>query len=186
MPSPATAWPPRPWRYSRPAIFLHWLLAALIAFMAALGWLMMAVEHEPGSKDLFDLHQSIGLVVFALVFVRIAWRAFHPPRALPSGMPRWEVRLSALVQALLYAAMALLPVTGILGSSYSRDGLQFFGIAWPRWVAPSRPAAHQFFQVHQALVWVTVALVVLHLLGGLKHLLIDHDEVFGRMWPVRW
>jgi cytochrome b561 len=31
-------------------------------------------------------------------------------------------------------------------------------------------------------VWVLVALVVLHVAAGVKHLLIDRDRVFGRMW----
>ncbi len=174
-----------PWRYSTPAVFLHWVLAALIAFMAALGWFMMTVEHEPGGERFFDWHKSIGLVVAALVLLRIVWRAFHRPRALPSGMPRWQVRLSELVQWLLYAVMVLVPLTGILGASYSRGGLAFFGAALPRWATPDRPLSHLLFEVHSALVWVTVALLVLHVIGGLKHLLIDHDDVFGRMWPQR-
>lgn len=174
-----------PWRYSAPAVFLHWVLAALIAFMAALGWFMMTVEHEPGGERFFDLHKSIGLVVFTLVLVRVLWRLSHRPQRLPSAIPRWQVRLSEIVQWLLYAMMLLLPLTGILGASYSRAGLQFFGMALPHWVTPDRPTAHNLFEVHSALVWVTVALLVLHVLGGLKHLLIDHDEVFGRMWPAR-
>jgi cytochrome b561 len=174
-----------PWRYSTPAVFLHWVLAALITFMAGLGWFMMTVEEEPGGERYFDLHKSIGLIVFTLVVLRILWRIFHRPQPLPSAIPRWQVLLSELVQWLLYAVMVLLPLTGILGASYSKAGLQFFGIALPQWVTPAKATAHQLFDIHSTLVWVTVALLVLHVLGGLKHLLIDRDEVFGRMWPAR-
>ncbi|MDB5957884.1 cytochrome b [Ramlibacter sp.] len=174
-----------PWRYSTPAVFLHWVLAALITFMAGLGWFMMTVEEEPGGERYFDLHKSIGLIVFTLVVLRILWRIFHRPQPLPSAIPRWQVRLSELVQWLLYVVMVLLPLTGILGASYSKAGLQFFGIALPRWVTPAKATAQQLFDIHSTLVWVTVALLVLHVLGGLKHLLIDRDEVFGRMWPAR-
>jgi cytochrome b561 len=174
-----------PWRYSTAAVFLHWVLAALIAFMAGLGWFMMTVEKEPGGERFFDLHKSIGLIVFTLVLLRLLWRLFHKPQPLPSAVPRWQVVLSELVQWLLYAMMVLLPLTGILGASYSRAGLAFFGTELPRWVTPDRDTAHQLFEVHSILVWVTVGLLVLHVVGGLKHLLIDKDQVFARMWPAR-
>jgi cytochrome b561 len=180
----AASRPSTAWRYSAPAIFLHWLLAALIVFMAALGWWMMTVEHEPGGERWFDLHKSVGLVVFALVLLRVLWRLSHRPEALPAAMPRWQVRLSQLVEGLLYLMMVALPVTGIVGASYSRAGLSFFGMELPRWATPARATAHQFFEIHETLVWVTVALVVLHVLGGVKHL-VDRDRVFDRMWPRR-
>jgi len=170
-----------PWRYSTPAIVLHWLLALLIVFMAALGWWMMTVEHEPGGERWFDLHKSIGLVVFTLVLLRILWRIFHRPEPLPAGMARWQVVLAEGVQWLLYVAMVLLPVTGIVGASYSRAGLAFFGTALPRWVEANRATAHQFFEWHETLVWITVVLVVLHAAGAVKHL-VDRDRIFQRMW----
>jgi cytochrome b561 len=173
------------WRYSTPAIVLHWVLAALIVFMAALGWWMMTVEHEPGGERWIALHQSIGLVVFTLVLLRLVWRLTHRPEPLPPGMPAWQVQLSRLMHWLLYAAMVLLPVTGIVGASHTRAGLHFFGLALPAWAAPDRATAKQFFNIHSILVWVLVALVAMHVLAALKHLLLDGDEVFTRMWPNR-
>lgn len=174
-----------PWRYSTPAVVLHWLLTLLIAFMAALGWFMMSVEEEPGAQRWFDLHRSVGLVVAALVLLRLLWRLFHRPEPLPAGVPPWQAKLSRLVQWLLYLAMVLVPVTGIVGASHTRAGIAFFGTALPRWATPDRATAQQFFQIHSALVWVLVALVVVHTLAGLKHLLVDRDRVFARMWPAR-
>ena len=62
--------PSTPWRYSTPAIVLHWLLAAFIVFMAALGWYMMTVEKQPGGEWFFDLHKSIGLIVAGISLLR--------------------------------------------------------------------------------------------------------------------
>ena len=173
------------WRYSTPAIVLHWLLAALIAFMLALGWSMMTVEGEPEGHRWFNLHKSIGLVVLALVALRLLWRLAHRPEPLPAGVPAWQARLSAITQALLYVMMVALPATGVAGAMYSRAGLSFFGTALPHWVAPNRPVAKQFFELHETLVWVLVVFVGLHVAGGLKHLLVDRDQVFARMWPAR-
>ncbi|MDB5872086.1 MAG: putative cytochrome [Ramlibacter sp.] len=174
---------PIAWQYGAPAIALHWLLAVLISFMAGLGWYMMTVEHEPGGDWYMNLHKSVGLVVFVLVLLRIVWRAFHAPEPLPPNTPRWQVQSAKATQWLLYACMVVLPVTGILGASYSRPGLAFFGMQVPMWAATSRATSKLFFTIHSFTVWVLVALVVLHVLGGLKHLLVDRDEVFRRMWP---
>jgi cytochrome b561 len=173
---------PAAWRYGRPAIFLHWALALLIVFMTSLGWYMMTVEDEPGGERWFDLHKSVGLIVGALVLARVLWRLFHKPAPLPAGTPRWQVALSHATHWGLYLLMIAIPTTGLLGASYSRAGLAFFGTALPRWVTPARATAHQLFELHETLVWVLVALVALHVAAALKHLLVDRDEVFGRMW----
>jgi cytochrome b561 len=173
------------WRYSTPAIVLHWVLAVLIVFMAALGWWMMTVEHEPGGERWIALHKSVGLIVFALVLLRLLWRVFHRPAPLPPGLPRWQLLLSHVTQVFLYGVMLALPITGIIGSSYSRLGLAFFGLPVQLGITPDRPSAKQFFGWHETLVWVLVALVVLHVLGALKHLLLDREQVFGRMWRQR-
>ncbi|MEJ8835041.1 cytochrome b [Ramlibacter sp. AN1133] len=179
------AYSPPAWRYSTPAIVLHWLLAALIVFMASLGWWMMTVEDTPGGERFFVLHKSVGLILLALVALRVLWRLAHRPESLPAAVPRWQVLLSGATQAGLYLLMIAVPLTGLLGAMYSRAGLVFFGTDLPRWVAASRPTAKQFFELHETLVWVLVVLVVLHVAGGLKHLLVDRDQVFARMWPAR-
>jgi len=173
------------WRYAAPAILLHWVLALLIAFMAGLGWYMMSVEHDPGGRWYMDLHKSIGLIVFALVLLRVLWRVFHKPAPLPRSLPAWQALLSSLTQWLLYACMVALPVTGLVGAEYSRAGLAFFGIPLPAGMAPDRATSKLFFGMHEFLVWVLVGLVALHVLGALRHLLVDRDDVFDRMWPAR-
>lgn len=171
-----------PWRYSTPAVVLHWLLAALIVFMAGLGWWMMTVEHEPGGREWINLHQSIGLIVATLVLLRVLWRLGHRPEPLPASLPAWQVKLSHLVQWLLYVVMILIPLTGIIGSLYTKSGLHFFGPSTNAGFTPVHDTAEQFFGWHETLVWTTVGLLVLHVIGGLKHLLVDRDRVFQRMW----
>lgn len=173
--------PSSPWRYSAPAVVLHWILAALIVFMAALGWYMMTIEHTPAGDQALVLHKSTGLIVFVLVVLRVLLRIARRAEPLPPGVSRWQVELSRWTQALLYFLMLAIPLTGIFGSEYSRAGLVFFGMRLPEWVTPDRATAHQLFEIHSTLVWVLVAGFALHVLGALKHLLVDHDEVFQRM-----
>jgi cytochrome b561 len=172
------------WRYSRTAVVLHWVLAALITLTTAIGWRMMLIKREPGSEQLFDLHKSIGLIIAAFVVARVLWRLTHRPEPLPAG-PAWSARLAAITHVLLYVLMILLPITGYLGASYSKAGVRWFGLATPQWALADDDLAEQFFTVHGVLLWTLVVLVALHALGAFKHLLIDRDQVFQRMWLAR-
>ena len=170
------------WRYATPAILLHWALAVLIASLVAVGLYMMSIEDDPGSDWYFNIHKSFGIVVFVLVLLRIVWRATHRPAPLPTSLPKWQVRLSHATQWALYGCMFLMPILGFLGASYSKSGVAFFGWQLSTWVAPNHDTSEMFFSLHIALAWVLVSLVALHAAGGLKHLLIDKDGVFQRMW----
>lgn len=170
------------WHYAKPAVLLHWVMAVLIASLLGIGWYMMSVEDEPGSDWYFDIHKSLGIIVFGLVMLRILWRAGHRPAPLPTVLPGWQVRLSHLTEWALYVCMFLMPVLGFLGASYSKSGVIFFGAALPPWTLPNHDTAELFFGLHSAVAWVLVGLIGLHAAGGLKHLLIDKDEVFQRMW----
>lgn len=170
------------WHYAAPAIVLHWLLALLIAGLVGLGWYMLSIEDRPDSGWYFDLHKSFGLLVFALVLPRILWRFNHKPAQLPARLPEWQARFASLTHWLLYACMILMPVTGFIGASLSKSGVTFFGMAFPAWIASDHGLAEQFFAIHSAVAWVLVSLVAVHALAALKHLLVDKDGVFQRMW----
>ena len=42
-----------------------------------------------------------------------------------------------------------------------------------------------FNNIHGVVAVVLLVLVALHVVAALKHLLIDRDQVFQRMWPGR-
>ncbi|MYM98537.1 cytochrome b [Duganella vulcania] len=170
------------WRYGRLAVWLHWLCAALIVGLLGVGWYMMAIEDEPGSGWYFDQHKSFGLVLFALLLIRLCWRLTHKPAPLPASVPGWQRTISSLTQWLLYACMFAMPVIGFLGAAHTKRGVALFGAAFPAWFTPDHDVAEQFFDVHSGLAVIMTALIVLHVLAGLKHLLVDKDQVFRRIW----
>ena len=168
--------------YTRTAVVLHWALVMLLVTMTALGWYMASIEDDPGSAWYFDMHKSIGIVIAVLVAARLVWRLTHRPLGLPETVPRLQARLSQLTQTSLYLVMVFIPVTGYLGASYSKAGVQLFGLATPHWALPNHDAAERLFGIHSVLVWVLVIGVGIHVLGAIKHLVIDKDGVFQRMW----
>jgi cytochrome b561 len=171
--------------YTPLAVLLHWTLAVLITGMVALGWYMMEIEDDPGSAWFFNLHKSIGLVVAALVLLRLVWRLGHRPAPLPDSLPSWQAATARAIHWLLYAAMVAMPLSGLIGALLSKKGIVFFGTALPRVFEANHDLAEIFFEAHSLTAWILVALVSLHVLAGLKHLLIDRDGVFQRMGFAR-
>ncbi len=182
--SPAVSTPKSP-AYAPLAVLLHWTLAVLIIGMIGLGWYMMAIEDDPGSAWYFNLHKSIGLLITGLVLLRLLWRLGHAPAPLPASLPSWQITSSKAIHGLLYAAMMAMPFFGIAGAMLSKKDFLFFGLALPRVFEANHDLAEIFFEAHSFTAWILVGLIAVHALAGLKHLVIDKDGVFQRMWFSR-
>lgn len=170
-------------RYSRPALFFHWVLAVLIPFQIGLGWYMLSIEDSPGSDAYFALHVSLGLTAAVLIALRLLWRLRNRPHPLPHGIPDWQVKTARLTHVSMYVLLLAMPVTGYLGAAFSGDPMTYFGLPLPAWASANDVLKEQLFTVHGIIAWALVVLIVLHVIGAFKHLLIDKDGVFARMWP---
>jgi len=55
-------------RYTRTAIVLHWLIAAIVIAEFAWGWWMQEIPKQPPGfrADAFNLHKSIGLTILVI------------------------------------------------------------------------------------------------------------------------
>jgi cytochrome b561 len=169
-------------RYTTVAIVLHWLVAAIVLGQFVLGWQMQEIPKQPPGQraEVFNLHKSIGMVIFALMVARIAWRLGHPPPALPA-MPAWQAKLANATHILLYAVLIALPVTGYLGSAFSGYPVKFFGVALPAWAAKNPEMKEWMSAVHLALTWTLFVAFTLHMAGAAKHAFIERDGLLRRM-----
>ena len=72
-------------RYTRTAVVLHWVVAALVLAQFAWGWFMQTIPKQPPGwrADAFNLHKSVGLLILALMLVRLGWRLSQRPPPLP-------------------------------------------------------------------------------------------------------
>jgi len=83
----------------------------------------------------------------------------------------------------LDASLLMMPMVGFLGSTFSGYPIKYFGITLPPWGYKSDPLKDFFSAVHLGFAWVFMTLIALHTGAALKHLLINRDAVFWRMWP---
>ena len=170
-------------KYTRTAMLLHWLTVALVAALYGIGWYMVDLPKGPGRGDAFALHKSLGMTVFALTLIRLGWRVAHRPPALPSDLPGWQRTLAHAVHHLFYLVLFLQPLLGYLSSSFSPYSSSYFGLPLPDW-GDNNPRLNELFtELHVAGSVAMLALIVLHVLGALSHLLAAGDQLVRRMLP---
>lgn len=176
-------------RYSRAAITLHWLLAALLAFQIALGLRMGGLTAATGQFHAVQLHKSIGITILLLTLARVAVRLWKP-RPAPHYDRPWARTLARLVHFGLYLFMIGAPLTGWLIVSTSRipvPTLLFETVPWPHLPGVGgamRGPIHEAGETaHEVLAWTGVALFVLHVVGALRHQWLLRQPLIERMLP---
>ncbi len=164
---------------------LHWLTAVLVIGLWLLGTYMTGLHTSASRGRLYALHETIGLTIFALALVRLAWRLMNPTPSLPGSLLRPERVLARTSHAALYLLILLLPITGFIRVQTAPDmpPVPFLG----RWPLPallsSSPAATSFFSaLHESLTNLLAVVLVLHIVAAVKHHL-EGDDVLRRMLP---
>jgi cytochrome b561 len=163
---------------------LHWLIVILIIMQ----WVIMQrAEALPmGSDKIFAIvmHKSFGMTVFALAIIRLVWRWANPVPTLDGMAKNWERMLAGLSHLLLYALIFAMPLTGWLMSSARNFPVSWFGLfTFPDLVAPDKALYERMVSLHHALFTALLVVATLHVVGALKHQLIDKNEVLRRMLP---
>ncbi|TAK80536.1 MAG: hypothetical protein EPO20_27445 [Betaproteobacteria bacterium] len=102
-------------RYDRTAVVLHWVIGLALLGQFALGHWMHDLPKDPEGVRAwwFSVHRSIGIVLGALVVVRLLWRMSHPVATLV--VPAWQRLAAWAAHYGLYACMLALPLSGFLG-----------------------------------------------------------------------
>ncbi|MGZ8408126.1 MAG: cytochrome b [Caulobacteraceae bacterium] len=179
-------------RYTTVAIWLHWLIAAMIITNIALGFGHEWVDRDTG-RQMIWWHKPIGLTVLMLSFVRLWWRLTHKPPPLPAAMPQWERFLASATHWLFYALMIGMPIGGWLFMSASprNTPISYFGLFdWPFLPVHSladdqrKAVFDSFKELHEIGGYMMLGLLVLHVAAALKHIFINRDEVGHHMIPA--
>lgn len=167
--------------YTRTAVALHWLMAALIVGAFCLGWIMTDLAVSPLKLKMFNWHKWLGITILACAVLRALWKLTHPaPPLLP--MPAWQKAVARASHWLLYLLMFVIPVSGWAYSNAAGYPIVYLGL-WrlPDLVAKNKELADRLVELHEWLGWLLLATLAAHVAGALKHHLIDHDDTLRRM-----
>lgn len=173
-------------RYGSLSISIHWLM--LILFIAVYASINLRELYEKGSDPrelLKTWHFMLGMLVFVLVWLRIAARLSGPTPAIRPEPVNWQQRSAKLVHLALYALMVGMPLTGWLLLSASGKPVPFFGLELPALIGTDKELAKQIKEVHEFVGTLGYYLIGLHAAAALYHHFIKRDNTLTRMLPAR-
>jgi len=171
-------------RYTRTAVTLHWLIALLIFAAFPLGLYMQDLPLSPHKLRMYSYHKWIGVAVMLFAMIRLYWLATHRPPALPQNMAKWEKLAAHVTHITLYVLIIAVPVSGWLMSSAKGFQTVWFGvIPLPDMVGKNKELGDLLQEVHKALNYLMLGLVVAHISAAFKHHFIERDDILTRMVP---
>ena len=172
-----------PLNYGTTAKVFHWLIVALLVVQYPIGWFMPDIHRGMQPGNAMTWHISIGIVILALIVLRLIWRLTHPV-APESSLPPWQRLVSEALHWLLYLLVLLTTVSGWLFASFRGWAVSFFYIIPLPMLASDNAAAGKAIDgLHQAAEWSLLVLIGLHVAAALTHFFIYRDNVMQRMLP---
>ena len=173
--------------YSTTAKTLHWLIVALLIGQFIFALTMPHIGRNTPVTTLISLHFTFGIVIFAVVIIRLAWRATHAEPLPLDDVPPWQVQSARVIHWLLYLLLLILPLLGWLNASWRGMPIVMFGLELPKLIGTRAPGWGWAGDVHTLLAYyVTLTLIGLHIAAGLYHYFIRRDRVLQQMLPGRW
>lgn len=173
-------------RYGSLSIVMHWLMLLLLVAVYA------TIElREFYSKD-SDLHEALeqwhfmlGLLVFVLVWLRLALRFWGPMPRIQPAIGVWQHRTAITMHLALYLFMVVMPLLGWLMLGAEGKTIQFFGLELPALVGVDDGLADWAEEFHETIGTLGYYLVGLHAAAGLFHHYVLRDNALLRMLPRR-
>lgn len=171
--------------YTRTARVFHWVMAAAIIGMLAVGLYMADLDFSPFKLKLYGWHKAVGFLVLVAAVLRVLWRFKHKAPALPTTMQKLEKQVAKAAHLALYGMMFLMPLSGwAMSSAYGFPVSVFGWFTLPNIAPKSKELAGILHEVHEYAGFALIGLIVLHVGAGLYHHFIRKDGVLRRMWVV--
>lgn len=176
-------------QYGWVSVALHWLGALSIIAMLVIG-LRADFAGDAGDRatrsEWMGLHLSLGVTVWLILLARVV---FHFVQRQPDPPPQAPALsfVAAATHNLLLLAIVLLIVSGplaVFSGGRDIDVWGLFSLATP--FAERNEFVHDLAEkLHAAGRYMLYVLLPLHILGALKHLIVDRDGVFKRIFVPR-
>ncbi|MBB70880.1 MAG: cytochrome B [Legionellales bacterium] len=167
--------------YSPVTKFLHWILMIVVPIMLCVGAFMGDLPRE-WKGTVYNLHKLTGLTVLCIMILFVLWALINPKPKYPDSMAKWECFLACVTRYMLFAAVIIMPLSGWIMSTVANK-LPHIGdlmLAMPG-IPADKDLGQVSNKVHEFFGWLIFGLLVLHLLGALKHHFIDKNNILTRM-----
>jgi len=160
--------------YSKTSIVTHWA--------SALAVIVLFLTHEGENGDLTNLvHVGGG----AIVGLFLLWRVWHRMRNGMTEVPDQAMIFTIASKIVMWgflAAILVVTLTGYLLPWTRGAPLDIFGVLSIPSPMAANGSLHEFVEeAHEIAGHAFPVLLILHVLGAVKHLVIDRDGIVARM-----
>lgn len=182
-------------RYDAGARHFHWLTTTLVFTVIPLGWIFGGFKTQPKDpnsyvapfpgtpSDYASAHFTVGLIILAVVGLRLAYRSRHAPPRLPGRPGGAERVLVHLTHGLLYAILIVMPVSGYVMTSGDKPPIVLFGLFDLPKLPVGEAIGFRAAVVHVYTQFALYAVILLHLAGVAWHMFVRRDDLLSRMLP---
>ena len=177
-----------PVHYSPLQRTLHWVMVLGLIIIVPLGFYMVrryfATDFDALTKDLFNIHTLLGLLLLATVAIRLGVRL---SRGVPAHVPPiapWQHIAAEATHWAIYALLLAVPLAGWIGVQLY-PALDIFGLfSLPAFLSPDNARSGLVLGLHGSLALALFVLLGMHTGAALFHYVIRKDGVLNRMIPV--
>ena len=167
-------------QYSKRMVLVHWLTLALLVAAWFLGEeLAEATDESEATLAAYFMHAAAGASILLLTVTRLLFRSKDgvPPAVGQTLMDK----VAKGIHHFLYTVLFVLPVSGVVTIVTSDAGKAL--LAGDANLLPKEDGYEHVFahEAHEVLVTVLIVLVVVHILGAIKHQFIMKDGLMERM-----
>jgi cytochrome b561 len=170
-------------------IALHWIAAIGVITMLTTGvqaYLAEAAGDRDAHRAFMALHVSFGATLFVFFAARIAlhYASVQPEKPAQAN---WLNTFATVTKHLLLLALLIQIISGPLAVWSGGRAIHSFFFTLPTPFAERNGAVHGVAETAHTIGRLMILVILpIHVLGALKHLVLDRDGVFSRMlWPRR-
>jgi len=166
-------------KYSLATRITHWLTAISIFALIPLGIKMSQMEISPEKLALYKTHTFIGIFLLLLTLFRVYLYFKHErPPHLKTGS-KWNDKLAVWNHNAFYFVIFLMTISGLAINATSGlfDVFKSGDVSQFPNITDLKPA-----QAHETLYFVLAILIVMHVVGFLKHWILKKENVIKRIF----
>ena len=165
----------------------HWIVAILIIAMLVFGYFLEDFNGKPAQEIVYNTHKTIGIVILALVILRLGWRWMNIQPGYSATLPSMYKTFVKLAHYAIYLVIIAMPMSGWVMATAAGHVPHFLG--WFYFPMPgislNEHLAGQMYELHNILAIVLIVLISFHVLAALLHHFVLKDNVLKRMLPGR-
>jgi cytochrome b561 len=128
-------------------------------------------------------HYSLGLSIFAVVWLRLLVRVLGRIPSITPPLPKWQSYAAHFSEFAIYVFMIAMPLLGWMALNADGKTAGMFGFQLSTIMAPDKATAEQLEDLHGTIGDIGYFLIAAHAAAALYHHFIRRDNTLKRMLP---